>query len=183
MYYLYYLKNNQKDIYVGISSNPKLRFNSHRHKAKRGSDLPLYVCMRKHHMYLVTQDFLFYNKKDAYLAECNAISRLRKDINNNVLNVADGGLGGYVVPKHKKDVWRAKLSKARQGQQPALGMKHTEENKKLFSAVATKYWEENRKYHYDDIKHLSYKEARELLAISKTRYYRLLKQTKANDLS
>lgn len=190
MYYLYYLicsktyvvEGKRDTIYVGVSKNPRLRFNSHKHSARQGVDRPLYNCMKGHSFLVITLKG-YSSKEEAYRDEIKYISILRTKDDIHVLNVADGGLGGYVIPEHKKEGWKAKLSKARQGAKPALGMKHTEENKRVFSEVSTKYWNECRKYHWWDIKDMSCKEAMITLGISKTHYYRLLKQAKVNALS
>lgn len=88
--------------------------------------------------------------------------------------MTNGGEGGFVVPAEKINSWKEKLSKARKGRQPALGMKHTEENKKLFSEVSKKYWDENRIYSPEEIrKFSSFKEANRATGISKTHYYRI----------
>ena len=56
-------------------------------------------------------------------------------------------------------------------------MKHTEENKKLFSEVSNKYWDEHRLYTVEQIVSAgSFKKAQELYGISKTHYYRLIKR-------
>ena len=186
MYYLYYLIskrtyifNGKRDtIYVGVSKNPKRRWNSHNYMARKGKNTPLYNCMREHEFFLITVK-VFQDKTDAYLAEQRTIESLRKDSNTTILNVANGGLGGYVVPEEYKEIWRAKLIKAREGRKPALGMKHTEENKRFFAECNKRKIPKYPK----DIITLSFREANGQYNISKTHYYRLLKQAKSNDLS
>lgn len=171
--------------YIGMTSQHiHLRMNQHRSSAKRGVKSPLYDCIRKHGVdnFKIRECGSYKYREDCCKAEIDFIYRARSR-QDKILNLATGGEGGYVIPEASKEAWKAKLSKARTGRKPALGMKHTKENKELFSKVSTKYWEEHRRYHYDDIKHLSYREAKAELAISKTHYYRLLKQAKSNDLS
>jgi len=88
-------------------------------------------------------------------------------------NIAVGGEGGYVVPDEKKEEWKNKLSSARKGRKPALGMSHTEENKKLFSEVSKKYWSTQDTYNAEEVIALTFKEAHTKYGISKTHYYRL----------
>ena len=182
MYYLYYLVSEKSNgLYVGVTSNIKQRLASHRWCANKGNTRPLYTHMRE----LGVNNFVIWtvqsykNKNEAYLAEEVEIRRLRQDTGNNILNVASGGLGGYVVPEEYKEIWRAKLIKARKGRKPALGMKHTEENKRLFAECNKRKIPKYPK----DIITLTFKEANEQYNISKTHYYRLLKQAKSNDLS
>lgn len=95
---------------------------------------------------------------------------------NNLYNVAPGGEGGFNVTD--KESWKEKLKKARVGYKPALGMCHSENNKRLFSEKATKYWSD-KKYPVN-ITLMSFKEANNLYGISKTHYYRL-KRASIND--
>jgi hypothetical protein len=97
-----------------------------------------------------------------------------------LLNLADGREGGYVIPEASKEAWKAKLSLARQGRKPALGMKHTEENKNFFSECSKR-----RKLLYPtlDVTKVGFIEANKTCGISKTHYYRLLKRAKGNILS
>lgn len=181
MYYLYYLVSGKTDwIYVGITNNPKRRLASHRCAARTGKKSPLYDCMRKYGIdnFYMDIDTEFPTKELAQQAEINMISFVRRR-NLKVLNLAAGGEGGYVVPEHLKDEWKAKLSKARQGRKPALGMKHTEENKKFFAECNKRKVPKYPK----EITTLSFKEAQTRYNISKTHYYRLLKRAESNDLS
>ena len=158
MYKIYYLVSREtKNYYIGMAkSNLNYRLNSHRHAARSGKETRLYDCMREFGVdsfFMVLVDE-FYTYEECCKAEVNQIKSARAK-QHSILNLAAGGRGGYSIPESKREAWREKLSKARQGQKPALGMKHTEENKKKFSEASTKYWKE----------------------------YRLLKQAKSNDLS
>lgn len=182
MYTVYFIVSEKTSyLYIGMTGKKRsLRMAQHRHAAKTGKKTPLYDCMRKHgpdNFIMVIRD-VFPTKEECQQAEREWIATARKE-GWKILNLADGGEGGYVVPEHLKDEWKAKLSKARQGRKPALGMKHTEENKKFFAECnkrkIPKYPEE--------ITSLSFKEAQAKYNISKTHYYRLLKRAESNDLS
>lgn len=75
-------------------------------------------------------------------------------------------------------VWRERMRVARVGRKPALGMRHSAENKKLFSEVSNKYWAD--KFKYDSIADEIFKhgqvEAKRLYGISKTHYHRMRKR-------
>ncbi len=181
MYNLYYIVSEKtKYLYIGITNNLKRRFACHKHSANSGKKSPLYNCMRKHGVenFLIVLVNEFDTKEQAQQAEIDAISFARTN-QWKILNLADGGEGGYVVPEHLKDEWRAKLSKARQGRKPALGMKHTEENKKFFAECNKRKISKYPK----EITNLSFKEAQAKYNISKTHYYRLLKRAENNELS
>ena len=79
--------------------------------------------------------------------------------------------------------WKTKIREARKGRTPALGMKHTEENKKLFKQVSLDYWSTQNTYDKNakEILQLSHKEAKEQFGISTTHYYRLKKRFATND--
>ena len=181
MYYLYYLQSlDTPKYYIGITSNMRLRMNSHRHAARTGKKSPLYSAMRKYDFYMV-QMGEYHSFEEVAEAEKSAISFARQ-LGKPILNLADGGDGCYVVPEHLKDAWRAKLSIARKGRKPALGMKHTDETKKLCGEYGKLRWDIHGRYPEEVITY-SFKEAKEKFSISKTHYYRLLKRAKSNDLS
>ncbi len=91
-------------------------------------------------------------------------------IHNPEYNWSTGGEGGFVVMD--KVSWIKKLSKARVGRTPALGMKHTEETKRL-CALANK----RKQLKYTKIALLlPFKEANTIYGVSKTHYYRLRRQ-------
>lgn len=162
------------------SKGVRTRMIQHKSSANRGRKSPLYDCMRKHGVenFLITIRDTFDTKEECIQSEVDWIALARKE-GWKLLNLADGGEGGYVVPEHLKGAWRAKLSKARQGRKPSLGMKHTEENKKFFAECNKRKVPKYPK----DITTLSFKEAASEYNISKTHYYRLLKRTEPNELS
>lgn len=181
MYYLYYIVSEKTSyFYIGITNNLQRRFACHKHSANSGKKSPLYNCMRKHGVenFLIVLVNEFETKEQAQQAEIKEISDARTK-QWKILNLADGGEGGYVVPEHRKDEWKAKLSKARQGRKPSLGMKHSKENKKFFSECAKR-----KILRYPNIDFsLGFSKNNKLYGISKTHYYRLLKRAKRNDLS
>lgn len=86
-------------------------------------------------------------------------------------NILDGGTSYF--PIKDKEEWLRKMKVGRIGKTPALGMKHTEENKKLFSKVSREYWDSQYTYDRSEIIKLSFKEAKLKFGISKTHYYRI----------
>lgn len=155
------------------------RFAAHKFAAKKGLKSPLYCAMRKYGDFIIVLVEEFETKESCYLAEIRYIKEARES-GIAIYNLADGGQCGYVLPEERKEEWKTKLSKARQGAKPALGMKHTEENKKFFSECSKR-----RKLRYPDldVTKISFTKANRLCGISKTHYYRLLKRAKSNDLS
>lgn len=182
MYYMYHLSSvNQDAYYIGITSNMKSRLNSHKRSAKSGRKSLLYDSMRAYGIdsYEMIRMAEFETWQEACEREKETLAEARA-AGHILLNLADGGEGGYVVPDSIKDEWRKKLSEARQGRKPALGMKHSEENKKIFSECGKKRWE--GKTYPPEVIDIPFQESHELHGISKTHYYRLLKQAKTNDL-
>lgn len=174
MYYLYCIKNLIDDVvYVGMTNNLSRRWTTHVHSCNNGNQSKLYAAMRKYgidkfKMELVNE---FYSKEDCCAAEIFAISFLT---NNNIkhYNLHSGGTGGFVV--QDKEEWIKKLKDARKGKQPALGMKHTKDNKQIFSNASKRRWDENGRYP-KEVLNYSFKEAHSKFGISKTHYYRLKK--------
>ena len=87
---------------------------------------------------------------------------------------AGGGTGHGMTPSNQNyEEWKHNLKSGRVGKKPALGMKHTPENKKLFSEVSRKYWDTQSLYDMEEVIKYSFKEANKLFGISRTHYYRL----------
>jgi hypothetical protein len=59
-------------------------------------------------------------------------------------------------------------------------MKHSEENKKLFSEVSNKYWNSQDTYNSNEILKYGFTKANKIFGISKTHYYRLRKKINKN---
>lgn len=171
-HYVYLIETPLSDrYYVGQSKDYDRRWKSHLWRAKSGKDRsPVYDWMRKYgadnfEMVLVAH---FDNKEDADNLEVNLISS-----SDAGLNLHPGGGGGYSMssdPRH--DDWKRNLSKARVGGQPALGMSHTDENKKLFGEFGRARWDKYGRYP-EDVVELKFKEANAKYGISRTQYYRI----------
>ena len=213
MYYAYLITNNvNKKVYVGITINPYERWLRHQSNARNleGKDTYLYNAMRKHGLenfsFKIIAEFKL--AEDCSLFEIEKIKQMRKDKVPNY-NLHDGGtLGHRMTPNSpkwqewlnnlkeaktafKEDVkafnnWRDKLKDKRKGRKPALGMKHTEETKKIASEVSNTYWDTQETFTRDtekvkSILILSHREAKEQFGISTTHYYRLKKRFATND--
>lgn len=187
MWYLYYIVScNTKFLYIGMTgSRLSTRMAQHRGAAKRGIKTPLYDCMRKHgaESFLIVKVNEYNSKEEAAEAEIAAIKFAREN-SWKILNLADGGQTGYIITD---PVIRARVNKslalARKGKMPALGMKHTEENKRKFSECGKARWDKYGRYP-DDVTQMCFKEAKNRYNISKTHYYRLLKQrANSNEVS
>ena len=179
LYFVYVIENTiSGSYYVGFTNNPKGRWGSHLHSSRVGVKTKLYDNMRKYGEDCFEMSILrsFQTKEEALSFETDQI-----DLSDaKCLNLSPGGEGGFVV--QDKEDWKSKLSKARKGKKPSLGMSHTEENKKFFSEVSREYWDGQETYNASEIVQYSFKEAKKLFGISKTHYYRLLKRAKSNDL-
>ena len=172
MYKIYYLvSESTKWYYIGMTKNSlKIRFTQHASSARREVKSPLYDCMRKH------SDFLVVLKADGltYEEACELEKKLireARELSHSILNLADGGEGGFVILNVED--WKNKLKAARAGRKPALGMKHSEENKRLFSKVSKEYWSSQETYKKEEILQHSFRDATSKFGISKTHYYRL----------
>lgn len=165
--YLYKIINSVNNkIYIGITNNLDSRWRSHKFTSLSNSR-PLYCAIRKYGIENFTMVPLVVGTREYILElEIRMIASL-----NNLYNVTAGGEGGYAVTD--RDSWIEKLKKARKGRKPALGMKHSEENKRFFAECGRK----KGKIYNEDVIKLSFKEAKELYGISKTHYYRLKADT------
>ena len=182
MYSVYFIVSEKTSyLYIGMTSKRlSTRLAQHRHAAKKGIKSPLYDCMRKHgpeNFTMVLRD-VFETKEACQQCEIYWINHAKKE-NWKILNLAEGGIGGYVIPEDKKSEWKAKLREARKGKKPALGMKHTEENKKLFSECNKR---KIPRYSNLDFT-LGFTKNNKICGISKTHYHRLLKRVKSNELN
>ena len=182
--YLYKITNNiTNSVYIGITINPiKNRFQSHKYSAKRGDYSILYNAIRKYgfeNFSIITLN-TYNNRKNLERAERNAIKSFKKS-GYKLYNILEGGSSYF--PIIDKENWKNKLKLKRVGRTPALGMKHTDNNKKLFSEVSNKYWDSQETYNRDNIIKYGFTEANKLFGISKTHYYRIRKiWLKSNEL-
>jgi len=176
MYKVYYLVSySTSRYYIGITRNKlRTRFMQHTSASDRGVKSPLYDCMRKYKDFLIVLRDEYPTHKECCEREIELIAGAR-ELKHSILNLADGGEGGFYV--HDIANWKKQLRAKRQGRKPALGMKHTEENKEYFSEVAREYWKTQPTYVAEEILKHSFSAAKEMYGISKTHYYRLKRQS------
>lgn len=176
--YLYEIVNTETpDVYVGIARRSiRARWAAHKAASKK-YNWPLYSAIREHghdkfRCVVVAE---YDSEKDLLAAEKDRIALRRSQ--GICLNILDGGESYFPI----KDVeqWKEKLRKKRAGRKPAMGMRHTEENRILFSECSKKRWDACGRY--PDVSSLSFKEAKEKYGISKTHYYRL-RRAKSSEL-
>ena len=179
MYKIYYLVSPSTSYYyIGMTKNSiNTRFTQHKSAARLGKKTALYDCMRKYNDFICVLKNDNLTHKECCEEEIRLIEEARA-LSHNILNLAAGGEGGFVVPNIES--WKEKLRAKRLGRKPALGMQHTEANKQLFSDVSNKYWDTQETYNAEDIVMYSFKEAKAVYGISKTHYYRL-KRALGND--
>lgn len=182
MYKVYYLVSpSTPKYYIGMTKNKlSTRLIQHQSSARSGKNTPLYAAMRKYQDFTIVLVNEFSHREDC----CNReIELIASALENGfpILNLSPGGDGGYCVPEEDKPDWIAKLKAKRVGRKPALGMKHSPENRELFSKVSKEYWSTQETYPSDEICKLSFQEAKKLFGISKTHYYRLLKRSLTSD--
>jgi group I intron endonuclease len=180
MYFLYCIKNLiNSAIYVGMTKNMSRRWNLHKHASKKGLKSSLYAAINKYGIenFVMEKVNVFFDKQDCCDAEISAIKFLKENGIKNY-NQHPGGSGGFIIRADKKEEWICKLKIKRIGRKPALGMQHTEENKKLFSGCGKKRWELYGTYPKEVIEY-PFKIAKEKFGISKTHYYRLVRQATA----
>lgn len=185
MYYAYLIENTVNDkVYIGITKDIPRRWRSHKHTYKKDkSNAHLYNAMRKYGLdkFTIREVATFECLEDCCKYEIDKIQYFRSNNIGNY-NMHSGGTIGYDVSKSINiTAWKEKLRARRKGRKPALGMKHTEDNKKLFSEASRAYWNTQDTYNQEAITKSSFKEAKELFGISKTHYYRIKKRLSTND--
>lgn len=178
---LYEIRNTvNKSIYVGITRNTLgVRWSAHKSAAKRGVKSILYDAMRsfgadKFSINLIAE---FGSEEELLQAEKDLISCHRQSLVKSY-NILDGGASYF--PIRDRESWRRKLRDSRQGRKPALGMTHSEENKKKFSESGRLRWDLYGRYP-KEVTTLRFIEANKKYGISKTHYYRLRKQALTNE--
>lgn len=180
MYIVYKITNKiNSKYYIGMTKQQmSRRFSQHKASSKKVDPKNyLYNAMKKYGIenFIIEQLYEFTSKEECCLKEIECISK-----NLEGYNLAKGGETGFsMLEKSEQEIisWKEALSKGRQGRKPALGMKHSEENKILFSKVSREYWDTQNTYNWEDIKHCTYREAIEQFGISQTHYYRLKKES------
>lgn len=182
MHYLYVIKNKISGTpYFGITSNPKQRWYTHTHCARNTSlKSPIYDAMRSYGIDNFGMTILEQSEDAQYIAqrEIELIACSEKSY-----NLHSGGHIGFDVRtkgKEATDSWIAKMKIARAGRRPALGMKHSEENKKIFSECGKARWDKYGRYP-EKVLEYGFTEAKRKFGISKTHYYRLRKAARSNE--
>ncbi len=165
MYRIYEIVNQVSGRrYIGMTKNSlATRMNQHRSAARRGLKSPLYNAMRYYGLenFVITELNIFDTKQECTDKEIQLIAE-----DSNLYNLASGGEGGFVITNLEE--WRDKLKVARKGRKPALGLKHTEKNKKFFAECIKR-----KTLKYSVELPTSFKEASKLFGISRTHFYRL----------
>ena len=183
MHTLYYIVSpSTNGFYVGITKNTiEQRFYVHQYAARSGKKTHLYCSMRKHKDFCIVAVDTFLKRSDCCKAEIAHIASA-KLLGLNVYNLTSGGEYGFVVDRClNRESWIAKLKVARKGRTPAKGMKHSEDNKEIFSVCGKARWDKYGRYP-DNVTDLPFSEASKVHGISKTHYYRL-KRARINEPS
>lgn len=145
--YLYEIRNKINNaVYVGITrSHISSRWRAHKSASKRGVKSILYDAMRSlgFENFYITVVSEFDNEGDLLQAERDLI-KFHREHSEKCYNILDGGEAYF--PIKNWDVHKAKLRIARRGRKPALGMKHTEENKKKFGEFGKLRWDKYGRY-------------------------------------
>lgn len=183
MFTLYCVVNDIKPekYYIGMTASAlEKRLYQHKRSAMSGKNTPLYALMRKYgcEHFRIVPVAEFPTREQCAEAEIDSIATAYI-LGHDILNLAKGGEGGFVI--QDTAAWKKKLSASRNGRKPALGMKHTEENKKLFREASRKYWDSVGTYDASTVCSLPFMEAHKQYGISKTHYYRLKKRLLSSD--
>ena len=177
---LYEVRNTINDfIYVGITKG-KLQNRWRAHKCCVGKlNYPMYNAMNKYGFdkFTISIVNVFPTYEELLNAE-KALVQHYKDLGTSY-NIVPGGIATFPIVNVEE--WKAKLSKSRKGRTPALGMKHTEENKQLFSKCGKLRWDIYGRYPQEEVLKLSCIEAIKKFGISRTHYYRLKKLAGNNE--
>lgn len=180
--YLYEIRNTESNsVYVGITrSSLDQRFRSHKHSAKSGAKTPLYDSIRAKGFDKFTINLVkvCLTEEELLASEKDLIQQHR--LSGKCYNILDGGAAYFPIKDWDKQ--KLKLRASRAGRKPALGMSHTEDNKKLFSQFGKMRWDIYGRYPKDVISY-SFVVANKMFGISKTHFYRLRKLAESNALS
>lgn len=180
--YLYKIVNTlNNNVYIGITRTLiRDRWKAHVWSARNNIKSALYDAMRSYGIENFTIEVIkqFDNEQDLLQAEKDTIKYYRQLL-GKTYNILDGGESYF--PIKDKEAWKIKLKEKRVDRKPALGMKHTDDNKKKFSDVSKAYWSTQTTFNEDEIAKLSFKEAHKTFGISKTHYYRLRNRVRDND--
>jgi group I intron endonuclease len=184
MYVVYKLTNKVNGkVYFGMTKDLRQRLFSHKSRAI-SSDInaPLQNAIRKYGWESFECDVVAEfadNERDACCQrEVAEITRCWEQGVPNY-NIHPGGEGGYSMRRASPEryaLWKERLRASRQGKKPALGMKHTEETKRICGEYGKLRWDIHGRYSAEDVLKLSSSEAKRVYGISKTHYHRLRKQ-------
>ena len=174
--YLYKITNTiSNTIYIGITKrNVNTRFSQHKYAAKNGTKSKLYCAMRSYgieHFKIETLQ-VFKTYEQLLIAE-EFLIRYIKAANIKNYNIKDGGSRVFGIDDIES--WKNNLKQVRKGKKLALGMKHSDDNKKLFGAYGRLRWDIHGRYPIEVLNY-SFKDANKKYGISKTHYYRLRKE-------
>lgn len=180
--YLYKITNTVTgNVYIGITRTLiRDRWKAHVWSARNNIKSALYDAMRSYGIDKFTIECIkkFDNEQDLLQAERDTIAYYR-ELYGKTYNILDGGISYF--PIKDKEAWKNKLKEKRVGRKPALGMKHSDENKQKFSEVSKAYWSTQNTFNEVEIAKLSFKEAHKQYGISKTHYYRLRNRVRNNE--
>lgn len=183
MYKVYLISTSETPYkYVGCTRNLPSRKRSHKSRSKCNKyGWPLYDDILKYGWECFSFETISEHptEEEGFASEVALIASMR-EANTPLYNIAEGGRAGFPVLTEEV---RGKLRKARAGKKPALGMKHTEENKQYAKYVSRKYWDTQETYDPEEVVKMSFKDAKDKHGISKTHYYRLRKRVETNDLN
>jgi len=173
--YLYQYQNKvSQRKYYGITVNTKRRNASHKWAAKT-KKTPFYDAVRKYGW----EGFEFSvisegTQEEISLEEIRLISE-----DTGCYNLHLGGNTGYNVSAGTRAAeWKLKLRAGRAGGKPALGLKHSEETKKLCGEYSKAWWDKKGRYPKEVLDY-GFTVSNKKFGISKTQYYRLRKAVQA----
>jgi group I intron endonuclease len=176
--FLYKITNNITQIfYIGITKKPiNKRFKEHYYSSVCNRQTRLCNAIRKYGINNFSINLIreYNNKLDLEIAE-QILIKYFKDNNVETYNILSGEYHDRTVKD--KESWKNKLKIARVDRKPALGMKHSTENKKIFGSYGKLRWDIYGRYP-KEVLNYSFKDANIKYGISKTHYYRLRKSDK-----
>jgi predicted GIY-YIG superfamily endonuclease len=174
MFNLYIIHSDDSTrFYIGITKNEiSKRLNGHKALARSGINRPICRWLMKHYdTAQITVVAAYATKEKACDAEIAYIAFNKEHNKEDILNIASGGEGGFVLTDPSEIIsWREKLKKARVGRKPALGLKHTDANKELFRQQTSA---REPKYPIQEVIRMTFKKANAKYNISKSQYLRL----------
>lgn len=175
--YLYKITNTiNSTIYIGVTkSSLHRRFSAHKWAARHGIQSALYDAMRKHGVDNFKIDLCgIYQTEAQMLTAEEQVIKYSKAAKIRMYNIKNGGSKIFGI--RDKAAWIRKLKEKRVGRTPSLGMKHSDENKKLFGMFGTQRWDKYGRYP-SEVLDYGFTEANKKFGISKTHYYRLRKES------